>query len=357
MTTTDMADWGWDLKWAEAFGEYREAGLVPGRVTLEHKHIYRVMTEEGELLGEIAGRMRHAAFGRADYPAVGDWVALLPRPADGRATIHGVLPRRSKFSRKAAGPAVAEQIVAANVDTVFLVHALNQDFNLRRLERYLTLAYESGAQPVVLLSKTDLCADVPGRVADVEGIAPGVPIHAVSSLQDEGLEALRPYLAGGRTAALLGSSGAGKSTLVNRLYGEEVLHTGGIREGDDRGRHTTTHRELVRLPEGGLLIDTPGMRELQLWDADSGLDLAFRDIEALAAGCRFSDCSHEGEPGCAVQAALEEGTLQAARYRSYVKLQKELAFEARREDPALQREERDRWKKIHKQVRKSPGRH
>lgn len=351
-----MADWGWDTRWDEAFEGFCEAGLVPGRVTLEHKHIYRVMTEEGELLGEIAGRMRHEAFGRADYPAVGDWVALQPRPADGRATIHGVLPRRSKFSRKAAGSTVAEQIVAANIDTVFLVHALNQDFNMRRLERYLTLAYESGALPVVLLSKADLCEDVPARVADVEGVAPGVPIHAVSSLHVEGLEALHPYLGRGRTAALLGSSGAGKSTLANRLYGEELLLTGGIREGDDRGRHTTTHRELVRLPEGGLLIDTPGMRELQLWDADAGLDLAFRDIEALAADCRFGDCSHAGEPGCAVRAALTDGTLPEARYRSYVKLQKELAYEARREDPALQRAQRDRWKKIHMQVRKGPGR-
>ncbi|MCZ8522155.1 MULTISPECIES: ribosome small subunit-dependent GTPase A [Paenibacillus] len=354
MTKNELADWGWNTSWETAFEAYQEAGYVPGRVTLEHKHIYRVMTQEGELLGEVAGKMRHQAFGRADYPAVGDWVALQPRREDGRAMIHGILPRQSKFSRKAAGSGVAEQIVAANVDTVFLVHALNQDFNLRRLERYLTLAYESGAMPVVVLSKADLSGDVAGRIAEVEAVAPGVFIHAVSPLQDEGVEALRTYLGQGRTAALLGSSGAGKSTLANRLYGEEVLLTGGIREGDDRGRHTTTHRELVRLPEGGLLIDTPGMRELQLWDAEGGLDLAFRDIEALAADCRFGDCGHGGEPGCAVQAALAAGTLAEARYRSYLKLQKELAYEARKEDPALQREERDRWKKLQKQVRKGP---
>ncbi|MEK8130651.1 ribosome small subunit-dependent GTPase A [Paenibacillus filicis] len=339
--------WGWDDALEAEFAPYREHGYEPGRVTLEHKRLYRIVTAAGELLGEVSGKLMHQAAGRADYPAVGDWVALQPRLSDGRAIIHGLVPRRSKFSRRAAGPAVEEQIVAANVDTVFLVHALNQDYNLRRLERYLTLAYESGASPVILLSKADLCEDVEARTAEVESIALGVPVHAVSTLLGEGLDPLAAYLHPGKTVALLGSSGAGKSTLVNRLYGSEVLRTGGIREGDDRGRHTTTHRELIRLPEGALLIDTPGMRELQMWDADAGLGTAFGDVEELAQACRFGDCGHGSEPGCAVRAALEDGTLTAARYQNYLKLQKELAFEARKADSSLARAEKDRWKKIH----------
>ncbi|SDD14779.1 ribosome biogenesis GTPase [Paenibacillus sp. UNCCL117] len=343
--------WGWDEALEADFAAYRQLGYEPGRVTLEHKRLYRVVCAGGELLAEVSGKLMHQAGGRADYPAVGDWVALQPRLSDGRATIHGLVPRRSTFSRRAAGPAVEEQIVAANVDIVFLVHALNQDYNLRRLERYLTLAYESGASPVIILSKADLADDVETRLAEVGTVAPGVPVHAVSTLTGEGLEPLESYLQPGRTAALLGSSGAGKSTLVNRLYGSEVLRTGGIREGDDRGRHTTTHRELIRLPGGALLIDTPGMRELQLWDADSGLGTAFGDVEELALACRFGDCGHGSEPGCAVRAALEDGTLSSARYQNYVKLQKELAYEARKADSSLARAEKERLKSIHSSMR------
>lgn len=342
---------GWREQTAAGFRPYMAEDLVPGRIALEHKHMYRVYTELGELLAEVSGKFRHEAARRSDYPAVGDWVALRVREGEGRATIRAVLPRHSAFVRKAAGPTEQEQLVAANVDTVFLVQSLNLDFNVRRLERYLTVAWESGAEPVVVLSKADQCADTESRIAAAQAAAPGVPVHAVSSLTGDGIDALRLYLGTGRTAALLGSSGAGKSTLANLLCGREALKTGGIREGDDRGRHTTTHRELVPLPSGGLLIDTPGMRELQLWEASDGLDAAFADVEGIAAACRFADCRHGKEPGCAVQAALAEGTLDEARYYNYVKLQKELAFQARKENKQLQQAEKARWKKIHREMR------
>jgi len=339
----NMEALGWTPAWEEAFRPYREKGYVPGRAALEHKHMYRVYTEHGDFLAEVSGKMRHTAIGRADYPAIGDWLALSLRQDEGRATIHDVLPRFSKFSRKVAGSVIDEQIVAANVDTVFIVNALNQDFNLRRMERYLTLAWESGANPVIVLSKADLCPDVESAVAEAEAVAMGVPIYAVSHLH--GIEALLPYAGKGRTVALIGSSGVGKSTLINRLYGRDIQLTGDIREGDDRGKHTTTHRELVALPDGGLLIDTPGMRELQLWDAEEGMSASFKDIEELAAQCFYDDCRHDKEPDCAVKQALRDGVLNRSRYDNYVKLQRELAYLARKENKALQAAEKSKWKK------------
>lgn len=349
--TDVLKDWGWRPFFEAAMTPYLAEGCVPGRVVLEHKHIYRVVTAYGDMLAEVTGKLRFQASGREDFPAVGDWVAASVRPEEGRATIHGVLPRFSKFSRKAAGATTEEQIVAVNVDTVFLVQALNQDFNIRRLERYLILAWESGANPVVILSKADLCEDTEEKLSQVFGAAAGVPVHAVSAIDGTGIEAVKPYVRHGQTVALLGSSGVGKSTLINRLYGSEVQDTGGIREDDGRGRHTTTHRELLLLPEGGLLLDTPGMRELQLWDADEGISAGFRDVESLAGECRFHDCTHGKEPGCAIQAALRNGTLDEDRYQSYLKLQRELAYLARKEDVRLQLQEKAKWKQIHKQLR------
>ncbi|MGZ4112039.1 MAG: ribosome small subunit-dependent GTPase A [Tumebacillaceae bacterium] len=338
---------GWNNTFEEAFASYAAEGYTVGRVALEHKHLYRVYSEQGDVLAEVSGKMRYNSLGRGDYPAVGDWVVMSVRESEGRATVHGILPRQSKFSRKVAGGSLEEQIVATNVDTVFLVTALNLDFNVRRIERYLILAWESGAMPVIILSKADLCEDVAARIAEVESVAFGVPIHVVSSLNNEGLEELTPYMQRGKTVALLGSSGVGKSTLINRVYGREIQDTGGIREGDDRGKHTTTHRELIVLPEGGLLIDTPGMRELQLWDADEGISDSFQDIESLAGECQFRDCQHRNEPNCAVQGALRDGTLDRSRYSNYVKLQKELAYLARKDDKQLQLAEKAKWKKIH----------
>lgn len=342
---------GWNTFYSEAFESYKSGNYIVGRVALEHKNSYRIYTEHGDLLAEISGKMNFQASGREDYPAVGDWVVVQPRVEEGRATIHGILPRKSKFSRKNAGNTVEEQIIATNIDTVFLVNALNKDFNIRRIERYLTLAWESGANPVIILSKADLCDDIDEKLLQVESIAFGVPVHIISSLHGTGFDSIFPYLQNGKTVALLGSSGVGKSTIINHLVGNEVLKVQEIREDDDKGKHTTTHRELIMLPNGGCMIDTPGMRELQLWDSNEGLSDTFKDIEDLGSQCYFSDCMHQNEPNCAVQNAIDEGTLDYGRYQSYIKLQKELAYLARKEDQRAQIAEKERWKKIHKAVR------
>lgn len=344
--TLNLKSLGWNQTFEEAFKAYENQLLVPGRISVEHKGLYDVLTEHGELLGEITGKIRYNATGRHDYPAVGDWVAVSAVPQEGKAYIHGILPRKSKFSRKAAGLTTEEQIVATNVDTVFLVNALNQDFNLRRLERYLLMAWESGATPVIVLSKADLCEDVQRYMDEVETIAFGVPTFAVSAENGTGLDALSSFIKEGETVALLGSSGVGKSTLANKLFGQEVLKTNDIREEDGKGKHTTTHRELLVLEKGGILIDTPGMRELQLWEGDNSLSQSFQDIEAFAEQCRFRDCTHNNEPGCGVQSAIETGELDEERYNSFLKLQRELAYFARKEDQKLALAERARWKKI-----------
>jgi ribosome biogenesis GTPase len=348
--TVDMQNitlhlWGWNEQWQAAFVALGLAGAVPGRVTTEHKGMYRVVTEQGELLIEVSGKLRHAAVSREDYPAVGDWVAVQPMAGDHKGIAHAVLPRTSKFSRKSAGGKTVEQIVAANVDTVLLVNALNQDFNLRRLERYLILAWESGANPVIVLTKADLSDRVEQQVLEVERVAAGVPVIVTSMVNGDGVERVRGLARAGVTLAMLGSSGAGKSSLVNALLGREAQVVQDVREGDDRGRHTTTHRELFLLQGGGAVVDTPGMRELQLWHADEGFSEAFDDIESLMSRCRFSDCTHRGERDCAVQAALDTGELDDERYANYMKLQKELAYLARREDGLRRQQEKATGKK------------
>jgi len=341
-----LPDFGWSAFFEAHFQPYAESGYGVGRVALEQKHLYRVYTEGGDLLAEITGKMRYEAASRADLPAVGDWVVIRPRPEEGKATIHAVLPRKSKFTRKVAGQRTEEQIVGANIETVFLVTSLNQDYNPRRIERYLIVAWESGANPVIVLSKADLCDEVEEKVAEIQAVAAGAPIHVVSVVRQEGLEALAPYFQRGQTVALLGSSGVGKSTLINHLLGHERQRVQEVREDDDRGRHTTTHRELILLPGGGLVLDTPGMRELQLWDADDGLHHTFEEIEALAGRCYFSNCRHQSEPRCAVREALAEGTIDAARYHNYEKLQKELDHLARKQDIGAQIIEKKKWKKL-----------
>jgi ribosome biogenesis GTPase len=345
--------YGWSPALQRDFEPFARDGLVPARIIVQQRGLWRIASDAGEADARLSGRFAHAAAEGA-YPVTGDWVAAELSP--GAAVIHAVLPRRTVFERREAGPAGGLQVVAANVDTALIAASLNADLNLRRLERYLAATYESGAQPVILLTKADLCDDVAAAAAEVEAIAFGVPVLPVSASTGEGLAALEALLAPGETAALLGSSGVGKSTLVNALAGAELMATREIREDDAHGRHTTTHRELIRLASGALILDTPGMRQLGLWDAGAGLEHTFEDltaeVEALAERCRFRDCAHEAEPGCAVRAALEDGRLDAGRWQSFGKLKRELAYEARKQDPALREAERKRWIAVHKAARK-----
>ena len=343
---------GWSPSRHEEFEPYAADGLAPARVAAQHRGAYVVYTESGERPAEVAGRLRHAAAAAADFPAVGDWVAVDDAPDAEAATIHAVLQRATAFSRKAAGEDAVEQVVAANVDVVFLVSAFGDDLNVRRIERYLASGWESGAQPVVVLNKSDLADDLPADLAEVDAVAFGVPVHVVSCLAGAGLEELGPYFAGNRTVALLGSSGVGKSSLLNRLVGWERQEVQGIRD-DGRGRHTTTFRELVVLPGGGLVLDTPGMRELGLWDAGGGVEDAFTDVADVAARCRFADCAHESEPGCAVQAALADGSLAEERLESYRKLQRELRHLELKTDPRALAEARRARRRFARSMRKT----
>jgi ribosome biogenesis GTPase len=338
-----LEDLGWSPALAAAFQPYAETGLQAGRVAVEHRGALVLNNGTEEIWADVPGRLRHRAASSAELPAVGDWVAFVRNAQAERATIEAVLPRRTAFLRKVAGFESVEQVVAANVDVVFVVTSLVDDLNARRLERYLTVAWESGAEPVVVLTKADLCGDVEAALVQLGGVTFGVPAHVVSAVTGEGMDELSAHLAGGRTATLVGSSGVGKSTLVNRLCGTERLATGRLRP-DGRGRHTTTHRELVVLDTGGCLIDTPGMRELVLWDAEDGLGQAFDDVEELAGQCRFTDCEHGTEPGCAVQAAVAAGTLDSARLESFRHLQRELRYLEIRHDARARSEERKRWR-------------
>ena len=303
-----------------------------GRVVLQHKYLYRVVNEQGEWIAEPTGKFIFETLTKKDFPAVGDWVLMTTYPDEGKAMIHQVLKRKSVFIRQAAGFKTEDQVLASNIDFVFLVNAPDHDFNIRRLERYLLLAYESRATPIIILTKRDLCDDLEERLNQVDTITFGaVPVIAVDNLRGVGLEEVRGLISEGMTIALLGSSGVGKSTLLNALMGEEVQETAETREDDSKGRHTTTHRELFMLPDGGLVIDTPGMRELQVSGGSESMDTTFADIEALISGCRFSDCEHRTEPGCKVKEALSDGSLDDDRYRSYQKLQRELAYQEKRQ--------------------------
>lgn len=344
---------GWNESHARAFTALQTSDAQPARVVREDRERYRIDTGS-EHAAEIAGRLRHQARNRLDFPAVGDWVAARAPEGQGPWTITAVLPRSSVFVRQAAGGTTEPQVVAANIDTVFVVAGLDADFNVRRLERYVTAAWESGARPLIVLNKSDLARDIGQAIGAAAEIAPGVPVVALSAAGRQGLDALEPWLVPQQTVALLGSSGAGKSTLVNALLGHEVQATQDVRASDSHGRHTTTHRELLVLPGGAILIDTPGMRALQLWTAEPALDGTFPEVAALAAQCRFADCAHENEPGCAVLAAEAAGELPADRLASWRKLQRELRHLALKQDDVLRRQEEARWKAIHKSLRTHP---
>jgi ribosome biogenesis GTPase len=337
---------GWDAGWASAFEQLHDENLIPARVAAQHRGAYEVWTADGELRARAAGRLYYEHEVGAPVPAVGDWVGIQ------EATITSILPRRSAFIRKRAGLGSDEQVLAANVYAAFLLAGLDDDFSLRRLERYITTAWDSGAEPIIVLTKADLCDDVGGALLQVESVAIGVPVHPISNVTGIGIDELASQsLRPGRTVVLLGSSGVGKSTLLNRLAGTELMRTAAI-AADGTGRHTTTHRELVRLPGGALVIDTPGLRELQFWDGD--VSAAFDDIEALAAECRFRDCAHEREPGCAVLGAVDGGTLSLDRLRSWRKFQRELESIAARTDHRLRVARKKRWKEIAAHARQRP---
>ena len=349
---------GWNSFFANQITTDDEGGLVPVRVVEEQRGSYRILGESGTWYAELSGRLRHQLeLEEAIRPCVGDW-ALARIPAgesgSGTALIDRALARRTRFSRKEAGERTAEQVIAANIDTVFLVQSMNRDLNPRRIERYLALLWESGADPVLVLSKSDLCEDPDAALESVEQVAGGVSIHVVNAVTSDGLDPLKPYLTTGRTAALVGSSGVGKSTIVNCLVGREEMRVREIREADDRGRHTTTARHLVLLPEGGMLIDTPGMRTVLMWEGEEGLAHTFQDIDALASGCKFRDCTHGSEPGCAVHEALGSGALGPARWKSYLKLQREIRHEASKTDVKVRMEMAKKWRRIHLEARRRP---
>jgi ribosome biogenesis GTPase / thiamine phosphate phosphatase len=336
--------YGWRPALQNAFAPHAAQGHFPARVIAHHRGLWRLIAAQGEVAGRLSGRFASEAA-PGEHPVVGDWLAISEAEA-GEATIHALMPRASAFKRRA--PTGGVQVVAANIDVALLVAALNKDLNPRRLERYLVAARDSGAQPVIVLTKSDLSADAAAEARAIETIAAGAAVVTLSARTGAGLGALEAWLKPGVTAALLGSSGAGKSTLLNALAGCALMDTGAIREGDDRGRHTTTHRELFRLPNGALLVDTPGMRELGLLADDEALDASFADVVALTGACRFNNCSHANEPGCAILAALESEALSAERWQAYLKLQRELAFAARKEDVVAEAANRARWKKVHK---------
>ena len=351
MTSVGLSQYGWDAHIAAQFEDVADESLQPGRVLSEHRGGYVVATDSGDVEAAVSGRYRHEAAAAEDFPAVGDWVGLEIGDGDKSSVIRALLPRMTRFVRPARGDATGAQIVAANVDVVLLVAGLDQDFNLRRLERYVALAWSSGAEPVIVLNKADLCEDVAERVAAVSMIAPGVPVRVLSARDGTGLDSLTPLLEPGKTIALIGSSGVGKSTIVNALLGWDRQSTGAVREDDQRGRHTTTMRELVVTPSGALLIDSPGMRSVGMYEIEEGLADAFSDVDAFASQCRFSDCTHESEPGCAVKAAISAGSLSASRLASQQKLSRESAALARRVDAVARANSKRRSKAIHKSVR------
>jgi ribosome biogenesis GTPase len=350
----NLSELGWDSFFEEGFLQYKNDGLIPARIGREDRQAYLLMSEAGELAGRVSGRFSHGANSKDEFPGVGDWVAAQKLPDEQKATIHAILPRKSCFARQLPGERTEAQVVAANVDTVFIVNGLDggRAFNLRRIERYLALAWESGASPVIVLNKVDVCPDVEACVSEAEAIAFGVPVYPVSATESIGLDLLRGHLKSGSTGALLGPSGVGKSALVNALLGAERQATAAVREDDLKGRHTTTRREMVFLPGGGIIIDTPGMRELRLWGDESSVADTFSDIEELAEQCRFRDCTHQREPGCAIHRALGEGVLDAGRFESYLRLEREMEHLARRQDHRARLEEKAEKKRFSRMVRR-----
>ncbi|QHT68018.1 ribosome small subunit-dependent GTPase A [Rhodocytophaga rosea] len=342
---------GFSSHFEQHFLPFQQQGFAVGRIATENKNQYTIFSESGILQGEVSGKLLFTANSPADFPKTGDWIVMSVFEQEQKAIIHEVLPRISTFSRKVTGKKVEEQIIAANINLLFIVQSLDANFNLRRLERYLVMAHESGAKPVIVLNKVDLCKNLTEKLTQVKQISQDTPVVALSGLKETGLEQLEPFMQPGVTIAFTGSSGVGKSTIINKLLGSAIQETSEVREVDAKGRHTTTRRELIVLPNGTILIDTPGMRELQLWNASEGLDDTFADIADLSSNCRFSDCTHTVEKGCAVIEAINQEELPMERYNSFMKLQKELAYLAVQQDQRSLLAIKQRDKRIHKQYR------
>lgn len=341
-----LKNYGWNDFFDAYFSEYASEGFFAARVSVEHRNYYELYSEFGEITAEKAGKLFYQAEDTNLLPAVGDWVVIKHPDNEKKAAIHAVLPRKTKFSRKKAGETTVEQIVAANVDTVFLMSSLNQELNLRRIERYMAMAWDNNVKPVILLSKADLCEDIYVKLVEVQDRFPGIDVHIVSATQKAGLDELQQHFEGNKTIAVVGSSGVGKSTLINSLLNWEKMDVSDISLYKDKGRHTTTHRELTTVPGGGLIIDTPGMREIQMWEGAEGLSELFGDIEKLLVECKFTDCKHETEPGCAIKGAIKRGELEEERYKSYKKLLSEVSYFERKQDKKAQLEEKKKWKKL-----------
>jgi len=348
---TNLIKYGWNDFFEKQLGNYT-GEIHAGRVAIENKSNYLLYTQSGEYTGELSGKFYYDAESRGGLPAVGDWVIFKPVHNERKAVIEHVLKRKNKFSRKVVLDKTSEQVIAANIDFLFIVTSFNLEFNIKRIERYLTLAFDNELKPVIILSKEDLCDNTDEIISEVRSIAEGVDIHPISSIENKGLEELKKYLEGNRTAAVVGSSGVGKSTLINVLTGTDNIPVNEIGDYKDKGKHTTTKRELILMPEGGIIIDTPGMREIQIWEGSDGLSDSFKDVEEYFTQCKFSDCKHDTEPGCAVKKAINSGELDADRFDNYLKLQKEIKWFEIRKDKKAKSDESKKWKKVSVDSRK-----